>query len=190
MTRLFAAAVTLSFLLLSTPAPAAGGSAGFSPYVDDKGEISLPKAFRTKWVHLGSWAVPAQTDPGSGFHDVYTQPESVEYYMKNGGFPDGAVIVKEIRKAEWREMTTGHVVSEGDVDTTFVMVRDEKGRFKDSPNWGDGWGWGLFKASDPSKNASANYREDCIPCHLDAKDTGWVYVEGYPTLRSEDGMKK
>jgi len=189
MARLITAALTLSFLLLSAPLQAADEPAAFSPYVDGKGNISLPKDFRTNWVHLGSWAVPAKTDPGAGFHDVYSQPESVEYYLKNGRFPDGAVLVKEIRKAEWREMTTGHVVSEGDVDTTFVMVRDDKGRFKGNPNWGDGWGWGLFKASDPSINASGNYKEVCIPCHLDAKDTDWVYVEGYPTLRKSSSMK-
>jgi len=178
-------------VLISLPVTinAADGSVAFSTCVDNKGNITIPKDFRTRWVHLGSWAVPAKTDPGAGFHDVYTQPESVEYYLKNGSFPDGAVLVKEIRKAEWREMTTGHVVSEGDVDTTFVMVRDDTGRFKGNPNWGDGWGWGLFKASDRSINASASYKEDCIPCHLDAKDTDWVYVGGYPTLRKGDGMK-
>lgn len=30
----------------------------FSPYVDDKGEITFPDGFRTSMVHLGSWFVP------------------------------------------------------------------------------------------------------------------------------------
>jgi len=161
----------------------AGDADGFSCCVDEKGKISLPDDFRTKWVHLGSWAVPAKTDPGAGFHDVYTQPGTVEYYRENRKFPDGAVLVKEIREVEWKEMTTGHVVSEGNVSTWFVMVRDVKGRFKGDPNWGDGWGWALFKPTDKARNASTNYKEDCLPCHMDAKDTNWVYVEGYPTLR-------
>jgi hypothetical protein len=39
-----------------------------SPYVDAKGNISLPKDFRTSMVHLGSWFVPS--GDASGFHDV------------------------------------------------------------------------------------------------------------------------
>ena len=184
MNRLaIAVLAAMLFLLPAFAFAGEGGTGVFSPYVDGKGVISLPKDFRTTWVHLGSWAVPAQTDPGSGFHDVYTQPESASYYMKNKHFPDGAVLVKEIRQAVWEEMPTGHVVREGDVKVWFVMVRDSKGLFPGNKNWGEGWGWALFKAEDPAKNASTNYREDCLPCHMDAKPNDWVYVQGYPTLR-------
>jgi len=36
--------------------------------------------------------------PGHGFHDFYTQPQAVEAFLMNGAFPDGMVLVKEIRK--------------------------------------------------------------------------------------------
>ena len=49
---------------------------GFSPYVDQQGNISFPEGFRTSMVHLGSWFVPE--GGASGFHDVYTEKESVE----------------------------------------------------------------------------------------------------------------
>ena len=183
MNKVLKAAMTAILIILPAVAYAAGESLMPSQYVDGKGSISLPRNFRAKWVHLGSWAVPAQTDPGSGFHDVYTQPESFRYYKKNKKFPDGAVIVKEIRNAVWDEMPTGHVVTEGDVKLWFVMVKDSKGRFKGNPNWGNGWGWALFKPDNPAKNASTDYKEDCLGCHEPAKDTDWVYINGYPTLR-------
>jgi hypothetical protein len=63
------------------------------------------------------------------------------------------------------------------------MVKDEKGRFNNNPNWGNGWGWALFKANDPTKNVSTNFQDDCIGCHVPAQDTGWVYIQGYPTLK-------
>ena len=65
----------------------------------------------------------------------------------------------------------------------FVMVKDQKGRFKGNPNWGEGWGWALFKPADPEKNVSTNYRKDSIGCHIPAKKTDWVYLQGYPTLK-------
>lgn len=60
----------------------------FSPYVDGKGNISFPSNFRTNMVHLGSWFV--LSGGASGFHDVYTEKESVEAFRKTGKFPDGA----------------------------------------------------------------------------------------------------
>lgn len=168
--------------LAALPA-AEGGGKGFSPHVDGKGNISLPRDFRATWAHLGSRAVPSQTEPGSGFHDVYTQPESLRTYRKTGKFPDGAVLVMEVRKATWDDMPTGHVVSAGDVSHWFVMVKDAKGRFEGHPNWGQGWGWAEFRAADPNANVSKDYRKDCLPCHEPARETDWVYTEGYPTLR-------
>ena len=184
MTKLFA--TTLVMMLFFIPVVSSISAEKpelFSPYVDSKGNITLPKDFRVKWVHLGSWAVPYQRDPGYGFHDVYTQTESVKSYKRNGKWPDGAVLVKEIRTVRWDDMATGHVVFADEESSWFVMIKDRKGRFKGNPNWGEGWGWGLFKANDPKKNVSTDYKEDCIGCHEPAKDTDWVYIQGYPTLK-------
>jgi hypothetical protein len=155
----------------------------FSPYVDSQGRISLPKDYRGKWTYLGAWAVPMKKAPGQGFHDVFTQSESVEAYKKTGKFPDGTVLVKEIRKINSGKMTTGQAYWAGDIAQWFVMVKDEKGRFKNNLNWGNGWGWALFKANDPTKNVSTNFQDDCIGCHIPAKSTDWVYIQGYPTLK-------
>jgi hypothetical protein len=159
-------------------------STGFPlTYVDSKGAIALPKEFREKWTHLGSWFVPDVKAPGYGVHDVYTQPGVVAAYRRTGQFPDGAVLVKEIRKARSERMTTGQASWAGDPLVWFVMVKDREGRFKGNPHWGNGWGWALFKTNDPTKDVSTNYEKDCIGCHVPAKNTGWVYVKGYPALR-------
>jgi cytochrome c len=156
---------------------------GFSPYVDGRGAIRLPEGFREKWVHLGSWFVPDEKAPGYGVHDVYTQPETVAAYKRDGEFPDSAVLVKEIRKIRARMLTTGPASWAGENAVWFVMIRDKAGRFRNHPNWGDGWGWALFEAKDPAKNVSLSYRKDCTSCHTPARKTNWVFVEGYPTLR-------
>ena len=158
------------------------GDKSFSPYVDEQGRISLPKDFRLKMVHLGSFFVPE--GEASGFHDVYAEAEAVLHYRKNGTFPDGATIVKELRPSQSGDYTTGKNVSHAtsDIKQWFVMVKDTKGRFKDNSVWGDGWGWALFKTNDSSVNVSQDYKKDCLGCHAPAKKTDWVYIEGYPTL--------
>ncbi len=60
----------------------------FSPYVDEKGNIRLPKDFRT-WFFLGTWGVAADEDDGvgsKGFHNVYTQLETVSAFRRPGSF--------------------------------------------------------------------------------------------------------
>lgn len=166
-------------------------SVKFSPYVDDSGNISMPEDFRLNMVHLGSWMVP-QGD-ASGFHDVYTEQKSARYYRKNGVFPDGATLVKELRPSAKGNYTTGANVSyaTSDIKQWFVMVKDAKGRFKNNALWGDGWGWGLFKLANAdtktksvssTKNIATNYQTDCLGCHIPAKKDDFVYIEAYPTL--------
>ncbi|BCR05657.1 c-type cytochrome [Desulfuromonas versatilis] len=158
-------------------------AAGFSPYVDAQGAISLPLGVRGEWVHLGSWVVPDEKAPGYGFHDVYTQPESVAAFRKNGVFPDGAVLVKEIRTVKTDDLTTGRASWAGEPAVWFVMVKDGKNRFAGNPLWGEGWGWALFKAEDPKKNVATSFQKDCMACHIPAKETDWVYLQGYPSLQ-------
>lgn len=156
----------------------------FSPYVDEKGNISFPKSFRTTMVHLGSWFVP--TGDASGFHGVYTEKESVEAFQETGEFRDGATLVKELRGSKSGAYTTGEGVSHSteQLKQWFVMIKTTEQRFVDNSVWGDGWGWALFKPDDTRKNHATNYRTDCIACHIPAKENDWIYTEAYPLLMS------
>lgn len=174
---------TTVVLIMLTAGIAAAAEANFSSHVDQEGNIERPQHYRPEWVHLGSWIVPAKDAPGAGFHDVYTEPASLRHYRKTGSFPDGATLVKEIRTVQSKELSTGQASWAGEPVMWFVMIKDAKGRFADHPNWGNGWGWALFKSDAPEKNVSANFEKDCIGCHVPAQKTDWVYIEGYPTLR-------
>jgi hypothetical protein len=176
-------AASVIFVGLSMSVIAAEES--FSSYVDEQGNISFPDGFRTSMVHLGSWYVPE--GGASGFHDVYTEKESVEAYRKTGKFPDGATIVKELRASDAGTYTTGANVSYATdgLKQWFVMIKDEKGRFTDNPIWGVGWGGALYKPDDSGINVASNYKTDCLGCHVPAKSNDWVYTEAYPTLSKE-----
>ena len=155
----------------------------FSAHVSATGDIHLPKDFRIKMAHLGSWFVPE--GGASGFHDVYTEASTIEAYRETGQFPDGATLVKELRGAQTGHYTTGANVgfAVDAVKQWFVMIKDTQGRFSDNPLWGEGWGWALFNPQEPLKNIATNYRTDCLACHIPAKATDWVYIEAYPTLK-------
>jgi hypothetical protein len=89
------------------------------------GHISLPKDFRTRFVHLGSWAM-VDDRSSKGLHNVYTERKTVEQYRKTGKFPDGATLVKEIRKLESGELVTGRPVRVG--VNSGALVCDGQGR--------------------------------------------------------------
>lgn len=148
-------------------------------------EVALPDDFRGRFVHLGSWFVPE--GDASGFHDVYADPDAVAAYRKTGVFPDGATLVKELRAHQTGNYTTGANVARAErgaagVKQWFVMVKDAQNRHAARPEWGDGWGWGLFKKDDPGTNVVTDYRADCLGCHVPAKQTDWIYVDAYPSL--------
>src|SRR5690349_14685473 len=134
--------------------------------VDDKGNLRVPANYRTSYQMLGSWAVAADDGRGSKeMHVVYASPGSMAAYRKNGNFPDGTVLVKEVFKASTRDMTTGTVSSAGTLAGWFVMVKDNVGRFPGNKLWGEGWGWSWFDAANSARTTSKDFRTECLVCH-------------------------
>jgi len=148
--------------------------------VDKTGNIRKPSDYRDHYQALGTYTV---LDPkGDQMHFTYASPNAAEYYRKNGKFADGAVLVKEVLGADHAPMTTGDAHWASGTKVWFVMIKDEKGRYSDNPLWGDGWGWALFKSDAPDKQVATDYKKDCLGCHIPARSTDWVYIQGYPVL--------
>jgi hypothetical protein len=163
----------------STAQPVSGAA------VDEKGKLRVPEGYRTGYQSLGVWAVAADR-AGQGsqqLHEVYVSPGAIAAYRKDGDFPDGTVLVKEVYSAETAAMTTGLVSRAGKLKGWFVMVRDAKNARQGDKLWGDGWGWSWFDANQPTKTTSTDYTTDCKGCHFPAQASYWIYVEGYPSLR-------
>jgi len=162
---------------------------GFALAVDRSGAIQLPDIdYRADWAVLGTWVVAGGEEVdgvagAAGLHVVYTQPGVIEQYRKTGTFPNGAVLVKELLKAETGAMTTGVVSRATEIEGWFVMVKDTNNRFPDNKLWGDGWGWAFFGPDNPSVTTTQDYKAECLECHVPAKGTDWIYTKGYPPLR-------
>lgn len=152
--------------------------------VDNKGNLRVPSDYRTAYEVLGTWAVAKDEGPGSKqLHMVYVSPGTTAAFRKNGQFPDGTVLVKEVFDTTTKDMTTGTVSSAGTLAGWFVMVKDSAGRFPGNKLWGDGWGWSWFDADHPRKTTSTDYTTDCQSCHEPARQSDWIYTNGYPTLK-------
>jgi len=165
---------------MTTPSTAPGAGA----VVDAAGNLRVPEAYRTAYEPLGSWAIAADQGRGSKeLHVVYASPGTIAAYRKDGHFPDGTVLVKEVFQAATEQKTTGTVSRAGTLKGWFVMVRGENGRYADNQLWGDGWGWSWFNADNPTKTTSKNYKTDCLGCHVPARGSDWIYVDGYPALK-------
>jgi hypothetical protein len=155
-----------------------------APVEDARGDLRVPDAYRETYQLLGSWAIAA--DQGSGakeLHVVYASPGAIDVYRRDRHFPNNTVLVKEVYQAATANMTTGTVSHANALKGWFVMVKDNDGRHVGNDLWGDGWGWSWFDAANSSKTTSTDYTLNCKSCHVPARATDWIYVDGYPALK-------
>jgi hypothetical protein len=104
-------------------APPVREADNFSPYVTKDGGISRPTNYRETFLHLGSWAVATKPDkPVDEMHNVYARPEDVQAYRRDGKFPDGAVLVKDVTHVDSAKLTTGESHWSTDIKIWFVMM--------------------------------------------------------------------
>jgi hypothetical protein len=181
------ASLIIALAFLTGPQPVrsqSSGSANGFDLVDKAGNIRKPANVRDLYQLLGTYT-PTDLNGNTQMHVTYAPPGTAQYYRKNGKFADGTVLVKEVFGTDHAMMTTGDAHWASDTKVWFVMIKDEKHRFPNNPLWGDGWGWALFKADAPDKQVATDFKKDCLGCHIPAQSTDWVYVQGYPVLKSK-----
>ena len=152
--------------------------------VDKAGNIRKPADYRDRYQALGTFSV-VDLNGDTELHYTYASPGAAEYYRKTGKFADGTVLVKEVFATDHAQMTTGDAHWASGTKIWFVMIKDEKGSHPGNPLWAYGWGWALFKSDAPDKQVATDFNKDCRGCHIPAKATDWIYVQGYPVLHSK-----
>ena len=152
--------------------------------VDAQGNLRVPSSYHADYEFLGTWAIAADKGVGSKeLHNVYARPGTIAEHHTRGRFPDGTVLVKEVYETSTAPMTTGTVSHAQTLKGWFVMVKDSNNSHPGNSLWGDGWAWSWFDAGNPTKTTSTDYKRDCLPCHVPARATDWVYTSGYPALK-------
>lgn len=178
-------------MLAVTASPQLTGTRG--PVFTKAGELLLPQGYRT-WMFIGAPITPNGLNEGTApfpeFHNVYIELENFRYYQKNGKFPEGTVMVKELALAQ----TGGH--PDGSVDSTSgrgyfpgaqngldVMV-------KDSARFSKTNAWGFFTFGHRAEPYDASAKEssiaECAGCHIaNVSKTDMVWVRYYPLLKAK-----
>ncbi len=91
--------VIIGALLLTAVVASPQSDEKKGPVFTKDGQLVLPTGYRS-WVFIGGPITPNGLNDGHApfpeFHSVYIEKENFRYYQKNGKFPEGTVMVKEL----------------------------------------------------------------------------------------------
>ena len=153
-----------------TPAPAASFTAD--------GKLDFPRDYRT-WVYLSSGMDMAYTEGGGGqmqmFDNVFVDPAAYAGFQKTGAWPDGTVLVLELRNAQAHASIDKAGRSQGSRMGAEVHVKDAA-RFRDT----GGWAFVGFNGEKPGGVIPKT--ANCYACHEAHAAVDTTFVQFYPTL--------
>lgn len=162
----------------------------YGPNFNSKGELLLPRGFR-KWVFIGAPLTPHGLNGGEAgfpeFHNVYVEPAAYDYYVMNGIWPEGTMMIKELQltkpgtfKDGSRVESSGRGYFPGTVNGMDVSVKDSK-RFPDT----NGWGFFNFGHHVPpyTKVSTEAPVESCAGCHMTNAHKDMVFSDFYEQLK-------
>jgi len=174
------AALGLTALLLSGRLVAATDPALVDVPVYSGDELLLPSDYQ-EWVFVGGGATVAPDGHGRDARprmltSTFAAPRAYRHFLRTGRWPDGTVLVHEVRGA----------VPDGPVSPTGYHVAGVLGTqvaVKDEVRFGAGWRYFAFGAGDLSA-APTPTDAACSQCHRASGAVDDTFVQFYPTLRA------
>ena len=171
-----------------------GPAAADAPAYDANGELLRPTDYRD-WVYVTTGidmfygpageAAPAAADQPprpSVFTNVFVTRPAYEEFMRSGTWPDKAMFILEVRRAEKAASIDSRGQSQGPVLTIEAAVKDVQ-RF--APNEGSN-GWGYFGFGSPNGLRDSSpvlpTTASCYSCHASNTALDNTFVQFYPTL--------
>lgn len=166
-------------LMVSVALAEAPGEPTMAVQYNDKGEMLFPAEYRS-WTfvtsgHAMSYNKAANaTSPEGSFDNVFVNPEAHAAFLKTGHWPEGTVLVLEIRGSTSKgSINKSGAFQSGAPLAVEVHVRDSK-RFKG--------GWGFFGFDGQKPAAMIGYDASCYACHQANAAVDTTFVQFYPTL--------
>lgn len=167
------AAATGALAFAATAAPKSV-AAQFTP----DGKLIFPKDYRT-WVYLSTGLDMSYRDTAPGvahaFDSVFVNREAYDGYMKTGTWPNGTVMVLEVRKGQSKGSINQAGVFQTDLLGSEIHVKDTA-RFKT-----DGWAFFPRRGGEEASKALPE-TSDCNVCHEKHGAVDTTFVQFYPTL--------
>jgi hypothetical protein len=174
--------LTALLLLWGWPSRAQARTAE-GPTYTSKGELIRPADYR-EWVYLSSGlgmtygpAQPAAGEPPR-FDNVFVTREAYREFQRSGTWPEKAMFILEVRRAEANVSINNDGRTQGDVVAIEAAVKDTK-RFPEG-------GWGYFNFVGPrsltDSAAPLPASSSCNTCHKANGAVDNTFVQFYPTL--------
>ncbi|HYP09385.1 MAG TPA: cytochrome P460 family protein [Bryobacteraceae bacterium] len=163
------------FLVVGSVCLAASDKAAFTR----DGELEYPSDYR-QWTFLSSGLgmTYGPNAPAAGtplrFDNVFVNPSSYREFMKTGTWPDGTVMILEVRESQ----TKGSINQHGSFQTRVIGI---EAHVKDSRRFKGDWAFfniGLKKT--PSKVMAPG--NNCQTCHEAHGSVDTTFVQFYPDL--------
>jgi Cytochrome P460 len=156
----------------------------------EDGSLHLPDGYR-QWEHVGTRIKPDGRSVLDGSQittpqvmDTYVAPAAFDFFRKNGTWPDGTQIVKEIsliktgKDCDKNTFVCSTSFGSGIFQASYIgmgmMVKDSK-RFPSAPG---NWGYFAFRSNGSMYQATATVRpqQQCASCHMNlASNTDYVF---------------
>ncbi len=173
----------LSAAALLTPALQIGDP---RPYkLTAANELELPKDYQS-WPFVGSAMIPDEKNNDRaifpGIHLVYIDPDAYRHRQEKGTYPDGAIVVMEVRHAGFGESESGFgYFTDGGMDL-LVQIKDRR-TFP-----GSGWAYFAFLDKDlkSGKKQTAADSGVCQSCHQAGAEDDELFTQYYPALKKPD----
>jgi hypothetical protein len=157
---------------------------------ENDGSLRLPDGYR-RWEHVGTRIKPDGRSVLDGSQittpqvmDTYVAPAAFESFKKNGIWPDGTQIVKEIsliktgQNCDKNTFVCSTSFGSGIFQASYIgmgmMVKDSK-RFPSAPG---NWGYFAFRSNGSvyEHTASVRPQQQCSSCHMRlASNTDYVF---------------
>ena len=172
--------LAIASILASAAATAAG------PVFTADGRLQPPADYR-EWIFLSSsldMSYRSSADPDMHmFSNIFVQPEAYRAFVADGTWPEGTVLVMEMRGAR----NAGSINKRGRFQTTEDMglelhVKDST-RFKDE-------GWGFFASDDGKPAPRIPVQAECYSCHRAHGAVDTTFAQFYPTMLKVAEEKK
>ena len=176
-----------------TKAPPQGGAES-SAVFDSDGKLKLPTGYRG-WVFVGAPLTPNALNNGEAnfpeYHHVYIQQKNVDAYLKNGVFPEGTVIIKELTRVlnpTFPDGSTTEPSGRGFFNSEFNGIDCT---VKDSKKFAATNGWGFFTFGhhpEPYEGYAAEApATQCASCHqANVAKTDMTWIQFYPMLLNKE----
>jgi hypothetical protein len=153
------------------------GAALGAPVYTAGGGLAWPDGYRA-WVFLSSGLdmsySAAAVAGNSTFDNTFADPFSWQAFQRTGHWPDGTMLVLEVRGAQGLGSINRHGhFQTGNVLGLEVHLRDEK-------RFAGGWGFFDFGLSGPGRLLP--HSAPCYACHEAHGAVDTTFVQFYPTL--------